>query len=104
MILYDIHAHLTHPDFKDDLAQVLERSKKEGVKVVIANGVNPDDNREVLKLAEKFEIVKPALGFYPTESQAKKQNNGILKKNLSLSNLKKTKLLLWEKLEWISKL
>ncbi|MBD3361250.1 hypothetical protein GF358_00500 [Candidatus Woesearchaeota archaeon] len=68
MNLVDIHCHLNHDRFKDDLDEVVENAKKAGVKVIITSGVNVPTNREVLKLAEKYDIVKCTLGIYPIDA------------------------------------
>ncbi len=68
MILLDAHCHLTHDQFKGKLDEVIERSKAAGVKAIIANGVNHINNLEVLELAKKYDIVKPALGLYPIDA------------------------------------
>ncbi|MFP4568160.1 MAG: TatD family hydrolase [Candidatus Woesearchaeota archaeon] len=62
----DVHAHLDFPDFKDELDSVMQKCKEKKVSVVV-NGVNPASNRRVLELAEKYNLIKPALGFYPTD-------------------------------------
>ncbi|MFH1063844.1 MAG: TatD family hydrolase [Candidatus Woesearchaeota archaeon] len=67
-IFVDVHAHLDHALFKTDLDAVIERARQAGVKVIIANGVEPVTNRAVLALAEKYDIVKPALGIYPPDA------------------------------------
>ncbi|MBI1969264.1 TatD family hydrolase [Candidatus Woesearchaeota archaeon] len=64
----DAHAHLDHPSFHEDVEQVIERAKKAGVGIIVANGVNPETNRRVLELAKKYAIVKAALGIYPIEA------------------------------------
>ncbi|MBU0457479.1 MAG: TatD family hydrolase [Nanoarchaeota archaeon] len=68
MNLVDIHCHLNHQLFKDDLDEVIKRAKKAGVKAIIVSGVNPPANREVLKLAEKDSIIKVSLGIYPIDA------------------------------------
>lgn len=68
MNLVDVHAHLTDDRFKTDLDLVLERAKEAGVKAIICNGTNPKNNREVLALAKKHDIIKVALGAYPTDA------------------------------------
>lgn len=68
MLLIDIHAHLDHPQFKDDLDKVIDNAKKAGVKSIISNGVSRISNRRVLEIAEKYDIVKAALGMYPLEA------------------------------------
>jgi|TARA_Y100000310_G_scaffold269696_1_gene283061 TatD DNase family protein len=42
--------------------------EKAGVKKVITNGLNPQDNKAVLELSKKYKIVEAALGIYPTEA------------------------------------
>jgi len=53
--------------FKDDLDEVIQRARTAGLKAIIVNGVNPKTNRIALQLAEKHDIIKPALGIYPVE-------------------------------------
>jgi len=75
MILVDAHAHLDHPDFDKDLAEVIERAKSAGVSSIISNGVNPETNRKTLEIAKKFDIVKPALGIYPPSALQREINH-----------------------------
>jgi TatD DNase family protein len=63
-LLIDIHCHLDHPDF-NDMNNVIERAKTTGVKRILTNGVDHKTNLISLKLAEKYDIIKPALGIYP---------------------------------------
>ena len=68
MKLVDVHCHLNHEQFKKDLELVLKRAEKAGVKAVVVSGVNPLANREVLKMAEKFPLIKASLGIYPIDA------------------------------------
>ena len=68
MGLFDVHAHLTHPQLQGDRAGVLQRARAAGVTTIITNGLNPGDNDAVLALARKEPMVKPALGFYPVDT------------------------------------
>ena len=76
MLLVDVHAHLDHPFFEKDLDQVIERAKKQGVKAIITNGVNPDSNKRVLELTKKYDIVKAAMGMYPIDALQKEAETG----------------------------
>ena len=76
MILVDVHNHLDHDFFKEDLDQVIERAREAGVKSIITNGLDPDTNRKSLELANKYDIVKAALGIYPPESLEKEAETG----------------------------
>jgi TatD DNase family protein len=78
-MIVDVHAHLTYEDFKDNLDEVIERAKKVGVKHIISNGTNLEDNKKILELSKKYEIIKPALGLYPLEAEklSEKQLNEV---------------------------
>jgi TatD DNase family protein len=64
--LVDTHAHLCSPEFDHDLGEVLARARAAGVGAVIAVGEGLADAERNLDLAEKFSMVKPAAGLYPT--------------------------------------
>ena len=66
-MLVDVHCHLMHEKFSRDLDKVIERARRSNVKVIICSGVNVPTNREALKLAEKYDIVKASLGLYPLD-------------------------------------
>lgn len=68
MGLFDVHAHLTHPDIFQDIENVLARASAAGVTSIVSNGLNPADNAAVLALSERFPIVKPAFGLYPVDA------------------------------------
>lgn len=68
MILVDVHAHLDHKLFNGKVDEIIRNSKKNYVKAIITNGVNPETNRFALDLAKKYDIVKAALGIYPIDS------------------------------------
>jgi len=66
--LFDVHAHLTHPDLASESTAVLERARAAGLTTIVSNGLNPRDNDAVLDLARREPIVRPALGFYPVDT------------------------------------
>jgi len=63
--LVDVHAHFDLGEYDEDMPEVLADCKEKGVKVIIINGVHKDSNRKVLELAKKYDLLKPALGYYP---------------------------------------
>jgi len=71
MLLVDVHAHLDHERFKNDLDAVIERARQAGLKAIITSGVNSATNRVVLKIAERYDIVKVSFGLYPIDALAK---------------------------------
>src|SRR3989344_8556469 len=67
-MLIDVHAHIDRFN-EDELKKVIERAEKAGVVSIITQGVNHENNLKVLELAEKFKIIKPALGLYPLNAK-----------------------------------
>src|SRR6056297_3243299 len=65
MPFVDVHAHLDFPEFDSEIDSVMQKCKERNVSVVV-NGTSPSSNRKVLSLAKKYNLIKPALGFYPT--------------------------------------
>ncbi len=68
MIITDVHAHMDFEEYDKDIDRVIEENKKAGVAAIVNNGVHPKSNRKVLRLARKYDIIKPALGFYPVHA------------------------------------
>ena len=67
-MLIDVHCHLDHKLYEKELDKVIERAKKSGVKIIVTNGVEFNTNEISLRLAEKYDIVKAALGYYPEDA------------------------------------
>jgi len=66
----DTHAHLTFPEFKDDLDQVIERAKKAGVEAIINIALGHEALEQSLKIAEKYyKYVYTAFGLHPHEAK-----------------------------------
>ena len=70
-LLIDIHCHLDHPLFEDKTDGIINNAKKSGLKIILTAGINPETNRKTLQLAEKYGIVKAALGIYPIKTLQK---------------------------------
>jgi TatD DNase family protein len=66
--LFDVHAHLTHPDLASELEAVLARARAAGLTRIISNGLNLVDNQAVLELSGREPLVRPALGVYPVDA------------------------------------
>ena len=65
-MLVDTHCHLFH-QYYDNIDEVLENARKCEVGAVIVNGTNSLDNREVLELVSKYDMVYGALGIQTEE-------------------------------------
>ena len=63
--IVDTHAHLCHPAFDEDLAEVLEKAQKTGICAILLVGETLADAAKNLDLARQYPILKPAAGLYP---------------------------------------
>jgi TatD DNase family protein len=70
MILVDIHAHLDHVKFKNNIDKVIENARKAGVKSIITSGINSATSKIALDLQDKYDIVKASFGLYPIDALA----------------------------------
>lgn len=83
-MLIDVHCHLDHHFYKDDLDKVIENAKKAGVVKIITSGIDRNTCEIALALAKKYDIVEAALGRYPEDAL---DREGYYKQN---PNIKRT--------------
>ncbi len=70
MSLFDTHAHLNSPDFKDDVKSVVERAIEAGVDKIVVPGTNPEDSEQAIKLSIQFHgTIYAAVGLHPHDSE-----------------------------------
>lgn len=62
----DAHCHIEYYG-DEEIVSVIERARTKGVKVILENGMNPEKNKRVLFLAEKYPELKACLGIYPSD-------------------------------------
>jgi len=70
MNLVDTHCHLTHPDYEDDLKDVLKRAKEKGISRIIVPGTNIEDSIKAVRLARKNSMIFAAVGIHPHEADS----------------------------------
>src|SRR3989344_3006948 len=91
MAFVDVHAHLDDKAFLSDLDDVLFRAKDSNVIAVICNGLNLENNKKILGMAKKYDIIKPAIGLYPTD--AIKLSESELQQNIDFIKSKKDRII-----------
>ena len=64
-MLIDTHAHLTFPDFANDLDGLLARAAEAGVTRVVTIGTSVESSRRAVALAEKYAGVFAVVGIHP---------------------------------------
>jgi TatD DNase family protein len=65
MQIIDTHAHLYVNDFKEDIANVLERATAEGVGGIILPNIDSSTVDDMLELAKSYHMCHPAMGLHP---------------------------------------
>ncbi|MFA6992676.1 MAG: TatD family hydrolase [Candidatus Gracilibacteria bacterium] len=73
-MLIDTHAHISFPEFFNDLEEVLDRAKKAGVEKMISVGCDLKSCEGSLALAQKHDFVYATLGLHPYEARAVDEN------------------------------
>ncbi len=72
-MLVDVHAHLWHDRFKDDLDQVITRARNAGVRYILNSGINHRTNVLALAQAQRYpDVVYATFGVYPLDAVATK--------------------------------
>ncbi len=68
-MIIDTHCHLDDERYNDDIEQVLQSAKKEGVEKFIIPGADPKTLQRAVKLSEKYEGVYFAVGVHPYDAE-----------------------------------
>lgn len=63
-MLTDSHCHL-YKEYYDDIGNILEMTKEQGIARVINNGCDNNTNKEVLNLVDKYDNMYGTLGIHP---------------------------------------
>ena len=63
--LIDTHAHLTFPEFADDLPEVICRARDAGISRIVCVGTDVESSRRAVELAGCFPEIRAAVGWHP---------------------------------------
>ena len=78
----DTHCHVLH-DYYDDIDEIINKCKNNGVSKIIISGCDIETNKEVLELVNKYDIIYGTIGFHPTElNDFKEEYFDFLEKNI----------------------
>jgi len=69
-MLIDTHCHLDHRYFKEDLAEVLQRSREAGVAQWVAPATDIESTRDLQALARQHAGLHPCAGIHPCDSHS----------------------------------
>lgn len=64
----DTHAHLWFDDYKDDLAEVIERARAASVEKIVVPGTDTESSKLAIELSKKYQnTIYAAVGVHPEE-------------------------------------
>ena len=65
---YDTHAHLTYPDFADEVPQVVARAEAAGIARIICIGTDLESSGRAIGVADQFPHVFAVVGWHPSDA------------------------------------
>ncbi|MBW2637817.1 MAG: TatD family hydrolase, partial [Deltaproteobacteria bacterium] len=69
-MLVDSHAHIELKDFNKDRDDVIHRARKNGIDYIVTVGIELDDCRRAVSVAESYEMVFASVGIHPHFAKA----------------------------------
>lgn len=67
-MLFDTHAHLNATQFSEDVEQVIERARAEGVSHIVVVGFDRPTIQRAMGLAEEYPFIYAAVGWHPVDA------------------------------------
>ena len=64
---YDTHAHLTFPDFSDEVPALIGRAHTAGITRIITIGTDLESSQRAIELAELHESIYAVVGWHPND-------------------------------------
>ena len=70
----DTHCHILK-EYYENIEEIIDRAKKNGIMKMIVNGIDRKSNEEVLELQKKYDCIYAAIGFHPENISDFQENN-----------------------------
>ena len=68
-MIVDTHCHLDDARYNDDLDEILENAKQQGVEKFIIPGADPKSLERAVEISEQYEMIYFAVGVHPYDAQ-----------------------------------
>ena len=65
IFMIDAHCHLNFPKYENDLSEVIEKAKKEGVKKIINVGTSIESSKKAVELSREYDNLYAIVGVHP---------------------------------------
>ena len=77
-MIFDSHCHLNDKALMDDLDNVIQRAKDNGVDKFLVIGWNLESSINAVEISERYEGIYAAIGIHPTD--VKEDADEVIKK------------------------
>lgn len=67
-MLFDTHAHLNAVQYEDDLEEVIQRAKDEGVSHIVVVGFDRPTIKRAIELTDRYDFIYAAVGWHPVDA------------------------------------
>ncbi|WP_307414101.1 TatD family hydrolase [Neobacillus ginsengisoli] len=67
-MLFDTHVHLNAEQYDEDLEEVIERAREEGVHNMVVVGFDRPTIQRAMELAESYEFIYACVGWHPVDA------------------------------------
>ena len=67
-MLFDTHVHLNAEQFSEDLEEVIDRARGEGVQNMVVVGFDRPTINKAMELVESYEFLYAAIGWHPVDA------------------------------------
>lgn len=74
-MIWDTHAHLDDPRFKDDFSEVLDRANKAGISRILNVGFDLPASERSVKLAREYSFIYASVGIHPHDAVGVSEEN-----------------------------
>ena len=65
----DTHAHLFYPNFEDDVDDIIQRARKEGIDYIIVPATDIKTSHQTIELCDKYDFIYGAVGIHPHDTK-----------------------------------
>lgn len=67
-MLFDTHVHLNAEQFSEDLDEVIDRAKAEGVDYMVVVGFDRPTIKKAMELVEEYDFIYASVGWHPVDA------------------------------------
>lgn len=67
-MIIDTHTHLDFPDYKNDIDEVINRSKETGVEYFVNVGTSVKSSAQSIELTKQYDQIYASVGIHPHEA------------------------------------